>query len=221
MTTAGPFMDDTLLRELVRTAGRIAIAALVGLWARARGRSFGRWYLLAYLCTFVVAIPALVFQPRVGRAGDDGKVAPGPMEAPLAAGVTVLTIALALLLRTYVVETRTIASNSMAPALLLGDKVLVQKWDLAHAPIQRGDLVLFQETLENGKHRTYLRRVAGLPGNTTPQGEAVSTSSLFLTPDNPEAGLGTEVLQGVIVERKSLTGKVLARFWPARRIGSI
>ena len=86
-----------------------------------------------------------------------------------------VAVALALLLRTFVVEPFRIPSSSMAPTLLMGDQVLVNKLAygpsipfterrlFAATPPRRGDVVVFESPREPG--RDFVKRVVGLPGD--------------------------------------------------------
>jgi signal peptidase I len=83
----------------------------------------------------------------------------------LVAGCAVL---LALLLRTYVVQTFYVPSGSMLPTLQIGDKMLVDKLPWVVDDIHRGDIIVFHKTpADNSPGITDLvKRVVGLPGET-------------------------------------------------------
>jgi signal peptidase I len=59
-------------------------------------------------------------------------------------------------------ETYDGSSTSMAPTVLYGDRIVVQK---AFFKVDRGDVVIFVSP-ENGMEMPYLKRVIGLPGDT-------------------------------------------------------
>jgi signal peptidase I len=73
-------------------------------------------------------------------------------------------IALALFLRTTVIEAFVIPSRSMTPTLMPGDRVLVSKVGIADATFQRGDVVVFRNP--RNRKQTFVKRVIGLPGET-------------------------------------------------------
>ena len=73
----------------------------------------------------------------------------------------VATIAVWLVLRTFVIEAFRIPSGSMESTLLPGDLLFVRK--LRYVP-RRGDLVVFQSVEDSG--RKLVKRLVGLPGDT-------------------------------------------------------
>jgi signal peptidase I len=85
-----------------------------------------------------------------------------------------VAVAIALLLRAFVVEAFQIPSGSMIPTLEIGDHIFVSKFAYGigipltnkkilswHDP-QRGDVIVFKYPLEPGTD--YIKRVVGLPG---------------------------------------------------------
>jgi signal peptidase I len=89
----------------------------------------------------------------------------------VAEGVIIIAVALvvAILLRTFVVQTFVIPSQSMEPTLQVGDRILVNKLSYHLHGVGRGDIVVFSKPpLENcGEPVTDLvKRVIGLPGET-------------------------------------------------------
>jgi signal peptidase I len=85
----------------------------------------------------------------------------------------VLSIVLALGIRTFVAEARWIPSGSMEPTLhgtpnqWEADKIIVDKLKYRFADPQRGDIVVFSPTKELQKEQyqdAFIKRVIGLPG---------------------------------------------------------
>ncbi|QIR39134.1 signal peptidase I [Tolypothrix sp. PCC 7910] len=85
----------------------------------------------------------------------------------------VLSIVLALGIRTFVAEARWIPSGSMEPTLhgtpnqWEADKIIVDKLKYKFSDPQRGDIVVFSPTDELQKeqyHDAFIKRVIGLPG---------------------------------------------------------
>jgi len=87
----------------------------------------------------------------------------------------VVAVAIALLLRSFVIEAFQIPSGSMIPTLEIGDHIFVSKFAYAleipiwqkkilswHEP-QRGDVIVFRYPL--GTETDYIKRVVGLPGD--------------------------------------------------------
>ena len=98
----------------------------------------------------------------------------------------VLALALAIILKTFVVQAFFIPSGSMEPTLQPGDRVLVQK--VVYGP-DRGDVIVFSDPqgrpgpdrgivggfvhwlsstlgIERPEHEDFIKRVIGLPGET-------------------------------------------------------
>jgi signal peptidase I len=85
----------------------------------------------------------------------------------------VLSIVLALGIRTFVAEARWIPSGSMEPTLhgsqnqWEADKIIVDKLKYRFSSPQRGDIVVFSPTEELQReqyHDAFIKRVIGLPG---------------------------------------------------------
>ena len=87
-----------------------------------------------------------------------------------------VAVAIALLLRAFVIEAFQIPSGSMIPTLEIGDHIFVSKFAYGigipftdkkilpwHSP-QRGDVIVFKYPL--GPETDYIKRVVGLPGDT-------------------------------------------------------
>jgi signal peptidase I len=103
--------------------------------------------------------------------------APAPAEPPprssrwLREGVIVVVIAVlvAVLLRTFVVQTFYIPSGSMEPTLQIGDRILVDKLSYHLHPVHRGDIVVFgrppAENCGGPQVNDLVKRVIGLPGD--------------------------------------------------------
>lgn len=86
----------------------------------------------------------------------------------------VLSIVLALGIRTFVAEARWIPSGSMEPTLhgssnqWEADKIIVDKLSYKFSNPQRGDIVVFSPTKELQKEQyqdAFIKRVIGLPGD--------------------------------------------------------
>jgi signal peptidase I len=87
-----------------------------------------------------------------------------------------VAIAVALLLRAFVVEAFQIPSGSMIPTLEVGDHIFVSKFSyglsipftdtkiLQYAQPQRGDVIVFKFPQDTSTD--YIKRVVGLPGDT-------------------------------------------------------
>jgi signal peptidase I len=84
--------------------------------------------------------------------------------------VVVVALGVALLLRTFVVQTFFIPSGSMEPTLQVGDRILVNKLSYHLHGVDRGDIVVFarppQENCGGPPVDDLVKRVIGLPGDT-------------------------------------------------------
>jgi signal peptidase I len=125
--------------------------------------------------------PTLVADdPVAGSSGDgdaiwgEGGTGPAVPERRthwLRESVVVIVVALvvALLLRTFVVQTFFIPSGSMEPTLQVGDRILVNKLSYHFHPVHRGDIVVFArppaENCGGLPVNDLVKRVIGLPGN--------------------------------------------------------
>lgn len=86
----------------------------------------------------------------------------------------IVTLVLALFATTFLAQAFKIPSASMAPALLVGDHLLVNKFVfsgtgnwydhfLPNRPIRRGDVIVFKYPYED--HPYYVKRVIAIPGD--------------------------------------------------------
>lgn len=134
--------------------------------------------------------PALaVDEPPAGRAaivgtagdgtppGGPGPDGAGAQDAPgtsrwlrEALIVVVVAVLVAVLLRTFVVQTFFIPSGSMEPTLQVGDRILVNKLSYHLHGVGRGDIVVFSrppaENCGGPEVNDLVKRVVGLPGET-------------------------------------------------------
>lgn len=83
-------------------------------------------------------------------------------------GVLVVAGLIALLVRTFAVESFYIPSGSMTPSLLTGDRILVDKLPWVRDDIHRGDIVVFKRVPADPQTQDadLVKRVIGLPGET-------------------------------------------------------
>ena len=107
------------------------------------------------------------------------------MELP---GLIIIAFALALLIKTFLIQAFYIPSESMVPTLLIGDRVLVNKLVYDFGEPQRGDVIVFEnpDLVEEDRNvvevvwdwlveglgfstdptRDFIKRVVGVPGDT-------------------------------------------------------
>jgi signal peptidase I len=73
-----------------------------------------------------------------------------------------------LLIRPFVVQAFYIPSRSMVPALLDGDRILVNRFLYRLNPPERGDIIVFNappQALQGDSKKDYVKRLIGLPGD--------------------------------------------------------
>ena len=87
-----------------------------------------------------------------------------------------IAVAVALLLRAFVVEAFKIPSGSMIPTLMIGDHIFVNKFTygplvpwtddrlFSHLPPERGDVMVFK--FPENKEQDFIKRVIAIPGDT-------------------------------------------------------
>ncbi len=121
--------------------------------------------------------PALAVDepPAGGPAGDEAPLGPPQPRASSARwireGIIVVVVAVlvAVLLRTFVVQTFFIPSGSMEPTLQIGDRILVNKLSYHLHGVDRGDIVVFSrppaENCGGPEVNDLVKRVIGLPGD--------------------------------------------------------
>jgi len=79
----------------------------------------------------------------------------------------VIAVGFAFIFRTFVVQTFSIPSPSMAPTLQVGDRIVVNKLSYDLHGVHRGDIVVFKRPpLEDQNYADLVKRVIGLPGET-------------------------------------------------------
>ncbi len=157
--------------------------------------------------------------------------------------VEVVTVALvmALIIRHFVLQTSVIPSPSMVPTLMVKDRLFVNKFIYRFTPVHRGDIVVFDSPLDDGKD--YVKRCIGLPGETleVKTGEVYINGKLLVLPgvnvQTDKSDFGPYTIPsdsyfmmgdnrgnsydsrywGALNERK-LLGKAIFTFWPLYRM---
>jgi signal peptidase I len=74
-----------------------------------------------------------------------------------------------VLIRPFVVQAFYIPSRSMVPALLDGDRILVNKFVYRLNPAERGDIIVFDappQALQGDTKKDFVKRLVGLPGDS-------------------------------------------------------
>ncbi len=159
--------------------------------------------------------------------------------------ILVAAVLVAVLLRTFVVQTYYIPSVSMTPTLQVGDRIIVDKLAYRFHGVGRGDIVVFArppaENCGGPPVGDLVKRVIGLPGETVsatgghvdingkplpePYLNGVSTanfgpvkvpaSNYFMMGDNRPYSCDSR--DWGTVPRSLIVGKVVLRIWPITR----
>jgi len=82
--------------------------------------------------------------------------------------IFVVALAIAFLLRTFIVEPRFIPSGSMEPTLQIGDRILVDKISQYWQAPQRGDIMIFYPPASpaiEDTSKAYIKRLIGIEGD--------------------------------------------------------
>lgn len=164
-------------------------------------------------------------------------------------GVVLIAIAVALVVKLFVIQAFSIPSESMVDTLEVGDRVLVNKLSYDAHDIHRGDVVVFERppamASMPGDPEDLIKRVIGLPGETVEaHGGTVFINGRQLIEPYLEKGTRTDNLEQPVVVPKGkifvmgdnrtrsrdsrfigaidedlVVGRAFARIWPLSRIG--
>jgi len=152
-------------------------------------------------------------------------------------------VALALVLRTFVVQSYWIPSGSMIPTLQIRDRVMAAKFWYRFSEPQRGQIVVFK--FPDDPKKDFVKRIIGLPGETVEirngavyvNGEnlnepyvrnhdsmsmeptIVPEKHYFMLGDNRPNSWDGRFWDHRFVSRDELRGPAFFRFWPLSRIG--
>jgi len=156
------------------------------------------------------------------------------------------SLAVALFVRAFLIQAFYIPSESMVPALLTNDRVLVNKLSYRLHDVHRGDIVVFDAPpgAATAQVKDLIKRVIGLPGETVegrngsifingkPLDEPylppdvrsrdfppakVPPKDIWVLGDNRQDSRDSTFF-GPITE-KSIVGRAFVRIWPISRIG--
>ncbi len=75
----------------------------------------------------------------------------------------VVALAMALLIRKFIIQASIVPSTSMVPTFLVGDRLFVNKFIYRFQTPERGDIVVFGSVVDD---KDYVKRCVGLPGET-------------------------------------------------------
>lgn len=164
--------------------------------------------------------------------------------------VLVLSVGLAIFIRTFVAEPRFIPSESMLPTLMVGDRLIIEKLSYYSHPPQRGDIVVFApppQLQEQGylEEQAFIKRAIGLPGDTieVKDGHVYVNGELLIESyiaEAPNYGMSPMVVPPDrlfvmgdnrnnsndshvwgFLPRSNIIGHACFRFWPFDRLGGM
>ena len=98
----------------------------------------------------------------------------------------VVALAIALMLKKFVIQTSIVPTGSMIPTLGINDRLFVLKFSYYVNTPKRGDIVVFRSPHDDGKD--YVKRCIGLPGETV----TISNGTVYIN-DVPLALPGVNV----------------------------
>jgi len=95
--------------------------------------------------------------------------------------VVAIALALVLVIRTFIAEPRYIPSDSMAPTLAVGDRVVVEKVSYYFRPPADGEIIVFEpppqlQAQGYQADQAFIKRVVGTPGEAI----AVQDQTLYV-----------------------------------------
>src|SRR5205823_6429741 len=102
-----------------------------------------------------------------GRGGRSGGRAATESAAEFLESALIAIVLVFLVIRPFVVQAFYIPSGSMQPTLMVGDRILVNKFIYRIVKPNRGDVVVFVAPhLASTDEKDFIKRIVGLPGDT-------------------------------------------------------
>lgn len=161
--------------------------------------------------------------------------------------IVVLALALAFILKTFVVDSRIIPSASMYPTVKVNDRILINRFVYRFADVERGDIIVFKPNADTGETRDMLKRVIGLPGETVeikdnmvyiddvPLEESyvaekpnyqfgpitVPEGCIFVLGDNRNKSADAHVWLNPFLNIEQIKGKAFCVYWPLDHLKSL
>ncbi len=159
-----------------------------------------------------------------------------------------LSFVLALGTRTSIAEARFVPTGSMQPTIEIDDHLLIDKVSYRFGAPQRGDIIVFAPPLaleQQNMRDALVKRVIGLPGeqieikngqvfvdgqalseNYTKEAADYTLQSTQIPPDQylvlgDNRNNSNDSHVWGFVPREKIIGRVLVRYWPLNRVGTI
>jgi signal peptidase I len=163
-----------------------------------------------------------------------------------AVAVVLLAVLVAAIVRSVVIQTFSIPTESMEQTLLIGDRVVVDKLTYRFREPRRQEIVVFRTPSgSSAEFRQLVKRIVGVPGDvvSVDAERRVLVNGALLTEPYLEPGTVTEDLERVVVPpgsffvmgdnrgasfdgryfglvpRRDVIGRAALRVWPPSRIG--
>ena len=151
-------------------------------------------------------------------------------------------VIIAVLIRVFIFEPFIVPTPSMEPTLMVGDKVIINKLAYRFGEVDKGDIIAFHSTTEEGKE--LVKRAIAVEGDRivlTSQGEVFvndeKLAEVYLKPEQGISYLNQEVIIGPeeifvmgdnrnnsfdsryfgMVPEENVFGEFLAVYWPPSR----
>ena len=161
--------------------------------------------------------------------------------------IFLLALALAIVLKVFVVDSRIIPSGSMEPTVKIGDRILINKFIYHFKDVDRGDIIVFKPNADTGETKDMLKRVIGLPGETVqvknnkvyindkPLTESYITAApnyefgpitvpegcVFVLGDNRNNSADAHIWANPYLPIKQIKGEAFCIYWPLNQIKSL
>ena len=163
--------------------------------------------------------------------------------------ILLLSIVIAVAVKAFIIDSRTIPSASMYPTIHVGDRVLVNRLTYRFGDIQTGDIIVFsppKALAELNITSDLIKRVIGTPGDTVeirrnegvyvnglaltePYAAAlplynygpvtVPEDKLFVLGDNRNDSADSHQWSDPFLPLGNVKGKAFFLYWPASRLG--
>ena len=158
----------------------------------------------------------------------------------------VLGVALALIIRAFIIQAYKIPSGSMRPTLIEGDRLMVNKFLYRFRPPRRGDIIVFKYPEE--RKREFIKRLIGVSGDVISirEGRVIVNGEILDGPpfdviayanrgslEDPQASITVPPAMYFVlgdnstssrdsrfwgfVPKEDVIGKALVIFWPIQR----
>jgi signal peptidase I len=162
--------------------------------------------------------------------------------------IILCAIVIAILIKSFIIDTREIPSTSMVPTIEIGDRVILWRlaYDFGNEP-QRGDIIVFKPPAELNEKTDLVKRVIGLPDETVEikdgyvyiNGKALTEDYLnekptytygpvtvpdgcyFVMGDNRNVSVDSHMWPNPFLAEDAIKGKALCIYWPLPRLGGL